>query len=302
MRARHSTLLLLLVACVPEPGRLPNYPDADPLDAGQMDGFEIRDVRYDPPDTGPVDSAIGLRDTGPPVSYPFTGVFVMNGSSEKLYAREVSGRLSLIVGSSPNEYIGLIDQNGNVRLGSEILNRTGCATSSITGVYERATAFYTLQRTGCDGSGQPFNQDLRGNLVPDPRDDYESAYSGVYQLELTVMFNPGGCFEGPMGPYTKRYGLSILPGATGVVVFTGEDIIGHPVNYIGVIDTQNLSIFANHRPFGAPNANVDVALTGQIAQFDPMGVPQFSGQQDVYDFDKQCGFSLVFSGERVDRP
>lgn len=294
-----GALGLALAACSPGPGRTPVYPDAR-ADLGVDGGFDDAADTIDlgTPDAGPEDGyTIVLPDGGPPELYVFTGIFFINGQTERLYAREAGGQLSLIVGGPPYVYSGTIDDNGNVDVSSEAQVRSGCALAQITGVYDRRSAFFTLRHRGCGLTLTPFDVEIRGQLVGRDIEDYENSVSGIYQVIATVGSNLGCDLVAP-SPLTLHYAVNVLPGANQIVLYTIEDPLGTPDHYIGTMSPQSLQFSAVMRHTMGEHL-LDASMMAQIQRFGDADPPRLVGTQDSVDFEASCSVSMSIEGVRV---
>ena len=289
----------MLFACTPNPGRAPLYPDATRIpDLGFHDAEPIVDAL--PADAGLADVPVGTPDYGPPPWYPFTGVFDIDGDQATLLAREIGSHLAVIVGSFPRVYIGTIEHDGDVDLGSPVQARSGCMTARLHGRYERISAFHVLSHHTCNAARDPVQADLRGGLLR----DFDPGRSGVYELQATVMFNPatgpGGtpCFTGDPGPHTVRYGINFDLTGHSVFVFTAEDLIPDAAVYIGNFDASTDSFGATSRAL-ASASGLDVTMSGRFEQVGVNDPPRLTGQRDVADPSRGCAFSVVLDGARA---
>lgn len=292
-------LVALGTACSPGPGRPPVYPDAAldlGVDSGEADLGAPEDAGA--PDADPLDGyTIVLPDGGTPETYVFTGTFFINGQTERLYAREAGGRLSLIVGGPPYVYSGTIDENGNVDVRSEAQERSGCAVARITGLYERRTAFYTLRHQGCGLTLTPFDVELRGQLVGLASEDYENSISGIYRVLVTVGSNLGCTLAAP-SPLTLHYAVNVLAGGRQIVVYTAEDVLGTPDHYIGTMSPENLQFSAIMRHTMGEHL-LDASMNARIERFGDADPPRLVGTQDAVDFEASCSVSMSLDGVRV---
>lgn len=297
--ALFGLLLGLQAACSPGPGRPPVYRDAEPdlgVDSGEPDLGEAPDAGA--PDADPFDGyTIVLPDSGIPPSYVFTGTFFINGQTERLYAREAAGQLSIIVGGPPYVYHGTIDENGNVSVRSEAQERSGCAVAEITGIYERRTAFYTLRHRGCGLTLTPFDVELRGQLVGLSGEDFENSVSGIYRVLVTVGSNLGCELVAP-SPLTLHYAVNVLAGGRQIVVYTFEDVLGTPDHYIGTMSPANLQFSAIMRHTMGEHL-LDASMNARLQRFGDADPPRLVGTQDAVDFERSCSVSMSIDGVRV---
>lgn len=281
--------LVLVCACSPGPGRTPTYPDArviedaEPLDRGVPDfGFY---------DAGPRDVPIGLPDTGPPPSYPFTGVFgVLNG--DPIYAREVDGRLSLIVGAPPYHYEGTIDAAGNVATRSAVLERSGCGEATLNGQYQRSVAAFALNHLTCNQTGAPLRSDLSGAFSDDPLREW----SGNYELQVSVVRADVTC--GDLMAGTERWGVSVYPPNT-VVIFAAHGLIDWPMLYLGNAGGAGFSTL--HRASNQPG-DATFGLSGTFARASANDPPSITAERNGFDPRTGCTYQLRATGVRIQTP
>lgn len=289
----------LCSACSPGPGRPPVYRDAEP-DAGADAQEPEPDAAPDGggADVDPFDGyTIVLPDAGTPETYVFTGTFFINGQTERLYAREAAGRLSIIVGGHPYVYHGTIDENGNVDVRSEAQERSGCALAQITGLYERRTAFYTLRHRGCGLTLTPFDVELRGQLVGLSSEDYENSLSGIYRVLVTVGSNLGCDLVAP-SPLTLHYAVNVLAGGRQIVIYTFEDMLGSPDHYLGTMSPENLQFSAIMRHTMGEHL-LDASMNATLQRFGDADPPRLVGTQDAVDFERSCSVSVALDGVRL---
>lgn len=285
---------LALVACSPGVGRDPVYPDAavraeagvpdvGPPDAGSADA-------------GPRDVPVFLPDSGPRPRFPFTGVFSILDDPASLFAREVQGRLHIVVGDFPYTYVGTIDEDGAVDLGSTELTASGCPEPRITGTYSREDTLHMLLHETCNGRGEPVSANLRGGFVA----DFDPAVSGEYEVRMQVVTDPMGCFGlGPV-PQAGRWGLDVLSDRT-LAVFVAYDPVGPPAVYFGRAQA-NLSSFTAVHHLDAQVNGPQVAMSAQLVQPTANDPVQMIGTRDVYLPDTGCTFSVSFEATRVAAP
>jgi hypothetical protein len=288
-----APLLLLAAlgasACSPTPGRPPAYPDAaadaEPMDAPPPEPNPDASVY----DGGPSDIATVFPDAG---NYPFTGLFGVPGIGpfpmHVLFAREVDGKVNLLVDTLPYNFFGTITPDGQVTASSDLLERIGCAGASLTGNYDRSTAFYSLQYQACNAQGQTFSTNIHGA--------FGAAFapgSGVYQVAAAINLDNSGCYQGPQPIPTLTWAVNFLPGSNNLQVYTAEDLIAQPALYTGNYDTMSLQAATLERVEAQPSGN-DVALTGQIVQITANMPPSLNGVRDVFDFNRNCGFRIQF--------
>ena len=286
------------VACSTNPGRPPAFADAtvrqdsEPTDSGSVDaGFY---------DAGPIDSAIGLPDATPPPSFPFSGVWSIDGDSALLHAREIAGRLAVIVGALPAfpyVYTGTISPSGEVLARSNILERSGCPQALLTGRYDRSNARFSLRHTSCRADGSPFTADLVGAFIQ----DHDLALSGVFDLQAMVVSDPTSCFaEGP-GPFNVFYGISFYTPARLVWVTTLVDVVDDPVVHIGRYDPTDGAFATLAQAFAQPG-QFDTAFSGGFMQLSANDPLRFSGLRDILISRTGCAFQIAVEGVRVVLP
>ncbi|MCK6551865.1 hypothetical protein L6R52_38880 [Myxococcota bacterium] len=283
-----------LAACSPGVGRPAYFPDAEPRDAGFEDARVFPDA--EPRDTGVTDGTIVVPDAGPPPAYEFTGVFGILNSSSPLYAREVNGLVSLVVDGYPYVYTGIIDEGGHVEAVSPSLAKQGCNEARITGEYDRASATYELLHETCGSMGQPLSSNITGGFLM----DFAPAYSGLYELSVTVP-RPDGCWLGPTSGLTVLYAFSFVPNALGgcgngcaLAVFTAEDLIDTPQWYVGNAEGNGA--------FSASDPDWRVAMNGTFDQATANDPVHFSGLRDAWDPIAGCGFAMQLDGYRIAAP
>lgn len=290
-----SALVSLAAACTDGPGRAPMFADAaEPRDLGFEDARTFADARV--PDAGMPDSAVELPDTGRPPDYPFSGIFSILNDANPLYAREVQGRLHLVIGGHPYTYTGTITPSGRVDLVSPVLLRSGCAEARITGDYERPVAAFFLTHVTCNAQGQRVEGQLRGGFTS----DFNPFLSGVYQLEIQRVVQPSPCYFGPALPQPALYGVSVAPPNL-VGIFTAHDMVA-PTWYGGNLDDSDATFGGLERLFVNPTA-LDPSLRGQFLLGpgidDP---PRLVIDRDIWDLQRGCGYSLHLEGERIAAP
>lgn len=286
--------LLVVTACSPGVGRDPVYPDATVTpEAGPQDALP-KDVGF--ADAGPRDVDVFTPDATPLPSFPFTGVFGILDDSAPLFAREVQGRLQIVVGDFPYVYVGTIDESGAVDLGSGELSASGCPEPRIHGTYSRSDALFMLDHETCNAQGQPVASEIRGGF----RNDFESTVSGEYDVQMQVVTDASGCFGlGPI-PETGRWGLSALPDGT-LSMFVAHDPVGPPAVYFGRVNSAGSAFAATHHLDAASNGP-QLAMQARFDQptaNDPLKV---IGTRDVIRPADGCTFSVAFEATRLASP
>ncbi len=293
MRRIAPILILACAACTQGPGRTPIFPDTGvEEDAGPRDAT-IFDAA--PVDTGQdYDAGFQVTDTGPKMSFPFTGVFGILNSSSPLFAREVDGKLSLVVSDFPYVYTGTIANDGTVDTTGTSLMRAGCAVAKITGKYDRDGAQYVMTHRTCNAQGAPLVSTIMGGFTQ----NFVESVSGVFELRITVMSNPNGCYSGQDGALV-RYGFDFLPNGV-VQIFTAEDVISTPAWYEG--QSAGDGSFSATQKLTPQDPNPTTSMMGQFTQPTANDPLRFSGNRDIYDPVKMCGFSVLLSGTRTIAP
>jgi hypothetical protein len=283
----------LLAACTQGPGRTPIFPDTGvEEDAGPRDATIFDSA---PVDSGPdFDAGFQVTDTGPKMSYPFSGIFSILNASSPLYAREVEGRLNLVVTDFPYVYTGTIANDGTVDTTSESLMRSGCAVAKITGKYDRDGAQYVMTHRTCNLQGAPLVSTIMGGFSQ----NFEPSLSGIYELSITVMNNTNGCYAGQDGALV-RYGFDFLPNNI-VQIFTAEDVISTSAWYEGQAGGDGS--FAATQMLATQDPNPVTSMGGAFSQATANDPLRFRGNRDIYDPLKMCGFSVLLSGMRIVAP
>lgn len=278
-------------ACSPGPGRDPVFRDAAvvldaaPADSGAFDAGDRRDA-------GVRDANVVLPDAGPPPSYPFTGIFGVFDSADPIFAREVNGRLNLIVGRMPYSYVGSITEAGEVDLVSPELTRGGCLEARILGSYGRSDTQLALQHRSCNAQGQAISSNLRGAFA----DDFDPRRSGIYRLEGQVVLNTPPCWTGNQAGNVVFYGVSFT-GDGSVAVFAAHDVIDEPAVYVG--RTTGPNGFAAIQIASAASGAPQFSLTGSLEQVSVNDPLVLRLERDVYDPVRGCAFRMVLVGQRV---
>lgn len=284
---RALPLLLALASCTPGPGRQAMYLDAEV----HPDAF-FPDARADAgfADTGVPDSSISLPDGGPLPQYPMTGIFGIVGDRSPVYAREVNGRLNLVIGAPPYIYTGTIAASGAVRLESRPLAFAGCQGASVTGTYDRSAAFYVFRHDTCGGNGARLNVELRGGFDS----DYDPRVSGVYEVSANVSLDAQGCAR-TVGERLVRWAINVIPGSNAASVFTAVDAFEEPTLYLGTFTSANGNVTVLDPTF-------NVSLTGSIVQPTANDQPTFRGRRDVVNPERGCSYTVTFEGHRIAFP
>lgn len=286
--------LLAAAACSPGPGRDPVFPDAGarpeagPIDAGAPDAA--------PRDAGPADVPVFLPDAGPSPAFPFTGVFGILNDGAPLFAREVGGRLHVVVGDFPYSYLGTIDPEGQVELGGPPLAASGCPEPGLSGRYSRPDTLYDLVHASCTPRGEPFTAALRGGFEA----DFDPRVSGEYTVRVEVTSDVTGCVG--LGPVSEeaRWAISALSDRT-LVVFTADDPLAEPAAYFGRAQ-PDFSAFAASQYLEASTGGPQVSLQGRFVQASVNDPLRVEGTRDVHRRETGCTFSARFEGIRVAAP
>jgi hypothetical protein len=141
-----------------------------------------------------------------------------------------------------------------------------------------------------------FEAMLRGGFDA----NFEPQLSGVYELTANVVADFQGCYQGPPGPQTVRYGVGVLAANQSISVFTAIDV-NEPALYVGNVAGADLRFSAIERAFALPGPS-DVSMMGQLitgAGPDPV---RMTAQRDVYDPLRGCSFTLALDGARLSAP
>lgn len=285
----------IAAACEATPGRTPIYPDALVReDAGFLDAV-FPDARVF--DGGFDDSDVALPDSGRPADYPFSGIFSILGDANKLYAREVRGRLHVVVGGHPYTYTGTITPEGNVDLTSAPLLRSGCPEARITGYYERPASVFFLNHVTCNSNGDRVEGMLRGGFDS----DFNSIASGIYELRMTFVqsFQVPNCYLGPPDPGVLYWGVSVGPGNV-VSVFTAHDVVAP--TWFGGNGDQAGNFVGIEQLYTQPSG-LDPSLRGAFlfgaAINDPVRI---AIDRDYYDIARLCSWRMRVEGVRITSP
>lgn len=285
-----AALSALLGACTSGPGRDPVFEDASVMDAEVKDlgvGLDRRPFF----DAG--DVAVGVSDFGTPTAYPFSGLFQAFGQVS-LLAREIDGRLLLVVGEPPYIYVGTISPEGEVDLGSGVLARSGCPGATVKGHFERTSATFELQHQTCGADGAPRSSELRGGFA----EDYTHALSGVYEGYVGAVSDPGGCGVGLPLDATLRWGVGITSGGLATLV-TSVGVEAEPRIFIGRANGAGFSALAPIAT-GALPQEIAAAVTF-VEAFEGMPATM-GGRVGVFRTDVGCGFEIDVALTRVALP
>lgn len=291
--------IAVVFGCSPGPGRDPEFPDGGPVrDVGPRDSGPGRDAGFR--DGGPRDANVMLRDGGPQQEYPFTGVFEIYDSAQQLFARELDGKLMLIVGGPPYIYTGTIDADGDFDLTSPGLTASGCNNPRITGSYERTSTLYVISYRSCNAQLEVFETQLRGLFA----NDYDHLRSGTYEVDATIFANITNCWGGDTTTSGWRWAASFLDAGNTVILFAATDFVDVPNVYIGTYESGSYAFRATHHVTANSNGE-GYAMSASFSQptlNDPLVM---SGQRDVYDATGPigpCFFTVNFGGPRVASP
>lgn len=285
--------MIAAAACTPGVGRDPIFADAETIeDGGARDATNPPDAYVD---AGLADSAVGLPDAEEMPMYPFTGVFGILNSQDALFAREVEGKLNLVVRAWPYEYVGTIAADGTVDTHSPEMLARGCAEATITGSYDRVNLYFVLEHRTCNEQNETRLSEIRGSFF----DTFEQSHSGVYELSATVMagFN---CWTDLPSGHTVRYAINFIE-TSAVAVFTAVDMIPDPAFYRGTPggDFAFSAVQTVEHPGFMP---IETTIMGHFEQTTANDPLMFSGIRDVWDFTKGCGFTITLDGMRVSYP
>lgn len=280
-------------ACSPGQGRDPIYTDASVYpDAGFRDATPFPDASDD---AGAPDSNVGLPDATILPEYDFTGVYGILDAQDRLFARELDGKIQIVIRSWPYVYTGTIDADGVVNTSSVELTAAGCGIATITGEYDRPSATYRLEHRTCSVDGTPLLSEIVGGF----QNDFNTAISGEYELAAAVMDVGNNCWTGPTTGLTVRYGFSLFDGA--VAVFTAYDVIVEPAFYGGVSGPgPDFDFSALQRIDGNPE--IETAIRGGFSQVTALDPVRFVGIRDVFDRTKGCSFTITLDGVRIQGP
>lgn len=287
-------LALAASACSPGVGRDPVFPDATVrVEAGVPDvGFVDAGFR----DAGPQDVPVFLPDAGPPARYPFTGVFGILGDPSLLYAREVQGRLHVVVGGFPYSYVGTISEAGQVDLRSPELEASNCTIPVLRGTYSRPDALHDLLHQTCNAQGQAISSQLRGGFIQ----DYDAQVSGEYEVQTRVTTDIMNCMGlGPI-PETGHWGVNLLSDGT-IAVFVAWDPVRANMVYFGRAQ-GDLSAFTALNYATADTGGTQYAMQARFEQLTALDPVRILGSRDVYLPQEGCTVSVAFEATRVAGP
>jgi hypothetical protein len=286
---------MALAACTDGPGRPPTFADAAVRpEAGPTDSGPPPDAGFE--DAGPRDVPVFVPDSGPLPEYAFSGQFGILNANDPLFAREVQGRLQLVIGGFPFSYLGTISEDGVVDLASAELAASGCPEARITGRYSRTDTTFQLTHTTCNASGEPLRATLTGAYFQ----DFIPSVSGAYTVEQAVVRDITNCFGlGPV-PGEAHWGLSVASDRT-VSLFVADDPVGPSVAYFGRATSELTSFDALHHLDADINGTA-FAVRAELAQPNAHEPVQLSGSRDVVLPDRGCTISVQFSGVRVAAP
>ncbi len=285
-----SILFLACAACSEGAGRPPAFPDAqEKVDFGVLDA-PAPDARSD---AGFEPSDIEVTDFGPRPAYPFTGIFSILNDQTRLFAREINGRLSILVGDVPYAYVGTIGADGMLDLHAPDLERSGCQVARLSGYYERAAAALFLTHESCTIQGQPLVASLRGGFDA----DFEPSFSGIYRITIQVTDPGNGCFLGTLDPTEATWGFQLTTLANRMWIHTAHDIAAQTI-YGGNYELNQLSFSTLETIFAAPSA-ADGSMRGQFARASANDPPTVTGIRTVFDPARQCSYGARFSGVRI---
>jgi len=284
------TLAASSAACS-EPGRLPAFDDAAPrFEAGQRDAEPAPDAIAD---AGAPDSEVVLFDSGePPLNFAFTGVWQIDNDQNRLFAREVMGKVAIIIGGTPYVYTGTIEANGDVTTTSPRLLRSGCPDAHITGSFQRMSSAIFLSHVTCGGAG-PFTAAINGGFET----NFRPGISGIYRVAGLVMGDSvPPCYAGAPGPFEMFWGINVGPSDNTIVLFTAHDVVAESAVYVGRLDNDGR--FDATESLFAEVGRSDVAMRGTFtaAGLDPAHI---NGSRDVYDAQRRCTFTIGFDGTKV---
>lgn len=293
MRRALAGLVALAAGCSPGVGRDPSYPDATVRAEAGVGEAGFPDAGF--ADTGPRDVPVFLPDSGPPPSFPFTGVFGILGDNASLFAREVQGRLHVVIGDYPYTYVGTIGEGGAVDLVSTELQGSGCSGARIFGTYSRADALHALTHETCNNQLEPLRSQIQGGFLA----DYDPQISGEYEVTMQVTSDVTNCFGlGPVAE-TGRWGLNML-GDRSLAVFVADDPVGPPAVYFGRAQAGLAGLTAAHHLDANPTGQ-QVAMQARIEQIDSTQPVRLIGTRDVY-LSTGCTFTVAFEATRVAAP
>lgn len=283
--------LLFFLACSPGPGS-----EAADFDAGRptpTDGPHLvpwDDVRTDAgasEDAGPAPS-----DPEPQPKYFFTGVFGIAGSPQSVIAREVDGRLLLMIRRFPQVYVGDIDEAGQFSLKSPIQLRSGCAKAEIQGQFDRVALRYQLHYEGCeDTEPTPVTGNMEGRFMH----AFDADRSGVFEGRAEVLSD--AC-EPKADAATVRWTVNVYGFAPTLrmLMWPAIEPFSPDAAYFGVMDVEKQSLPGTAWSTQAEQvAAGGVGLDGHFVQKNLNDPLVLSGRRQVFDPDSGCVYPLDFS-------
>jgi hypothetical protein len=282
------------LGCTEGPGRDPFYADAavvrdaTPMDLGFFDSGQFRDA-------GPEDVPVTVADGGLLPDAPFTGVFGILNSSSSLFAREVDGRLQLIVDDFPYTYVGTITPDGVVNTQSPELTRSGCLVATISGTYDRQGAVFNLEHRTCNAQNDPLSSTMTGGFV----ENYLPQYSGVYSVDARVVADLQGCYDAPGPVIPATFALSVVASGR-TFFFAVDDLVEGNAVAFGTTTSQGAFQLMQHTSAGG-NGRTFV-LSGTLSRLtvsDPWIVELDRG---VWDPVEDCPFTIEATGTRIAFP
>lgn len=282
-----------LVACTEGPGRDPIIRDTGVVvDSGIFDlGFYDSGVERD---AGPSDVPVGVNDSGVPDQYPFTGVFGIIGSPDLLYAREVNGRIHLLVARFPYTYDGTISESGEVDAVSTEMTLGGCLVARIRGTYDRVNAIYDLVHETCNENNQPLSSTMRGGFDL----NFDPDRSGVYRLDVRVVADFNNCYPQP-GPTIRVLWALNFFGTGQAVLWAVDDLFETRPAAFGI--RTNRDAFTATQRVSTNGASPSYASSGVFTQVGATE-PEVVIRRDIQDPDLGCAFSIEAIGVRIDSP
>lgn len=281
-----------LMGCLPGPGRDVVFPDA----MADIRELGVPDLGT-APDAGRFqagDVPVGVTDFGTRPRFPFTGVFSAFGTNGNLLAREIDGRLAVVIETAPYVYVGTIDPEGRVDARSPVQERGGCPEATLKGQYGRFDATLVLQHRTCNARGELVTLSLQGGFLT----DFVPALSGVYAGRVEALVDAFGCAQG-VAPSPLRWGVNILSDGRALVV-TLFDPIEEPFVYLGRLSNGTLALLA---PVASRAEAQGVAFQGALAPAAAGQRAGLSGRRDVWrPVGGGCTFSMDVKLSRVDSP
>lgn len=295
MRGLHLGLfgLLGLLACTQGPGRDPVLRDTGVvIDSGVFDlGFYDSGVDRD---TGPSDVPVGVNDSGVPIQYPFTGVFGIIGSPDLLYAREVNGRIHLLVARFPYTYEGTISESGEVDAVSTELTLGGCLVARIRGSYDRVNAIYDLVHETCNENNGALSSRMQGGFDA----NFDPDRSGVYRLDARVVADFSNCYPQPSPSIRVLWALSFF-GNGQAVMWAVDDLFETRPAAFGIRTSRDA--FTVTQRISTSGASPSYASTGTFTQIGATE-PEVVIRRDIQHPEVGCAFSIEATGVRIDSP